>query len=114
MEARAQQAYLGKIKALADSRPQTTEKLQALQRQRAPGQQRATILTAAQQAEVDNFRRTAAEKRKELKEVRKELRADSEALEFWTKLINIGAVPLIVAVVGLLLAAARRRKVVTL
>ena len=114
MEARAQQEYIGKIKALEDSLQQTTEKLQALQRQRAPGQQNATILTAAQQAEVDNFRRTATEKRKELKEVRKELRADSEALEFWTKVINIGAVPLIVTIVGLLLAAGRRRRVVKL
>ncbi|MBM3346813.1 MAG: hypothetical protein FJY55_10015, partial [Betaproteobacteria bacterium] len=114
MEARAQQAYIGKIKGLEDSLQQTTEKLQALQRQRGPGQQSTSILTAAQQAEVDNFRRTAAEKRKELKEVRKELRADSEALEFWTKVINIGAVPLVVTIAGLLLALGRRRKVVTL
>lgn len=114
MEARAQQAYIGKIKGLEDSLQQTTEKLQALQRQRGAGQQNATILTAAQQAEVDNFRRTAAEKRKELKEVRKELRADSESLEFWTKVINIGAVPLIVTIAGLLLALGRRRRVVKL
>jgi ABC-type uncharacterized transport system involved in gliding motility auxiliary subunit len=113
MEARAQQAYIGKIKALEDSLQQTTEKLQALQRQRGAGQQNASILTAAQQAEVDNFRRTAAQKRKELKEVRKELRAESEALEFWTKLINIGAVPLVVTLVGLLLAMSRRRRLVT-
>ena len=114
MEARAQQAYIGKIKGLEDSLQQTTEKLQALQRQRGAGQQSATILTAAQQAEVDNFRKTAAQKRKELKEVRKDLRAESESLEFWTKLINIGAVPLIVMLAGLLLAVARRKRVVKL
>ena len=114
MEARAQQAYIGKIKALEDSLQQTTEKLQALQRQRGAGQQSATILTAAQQAEVDNFRKTAAQKRKELKEVRKDLRADSESLEFWTKVFNIGAVPLIVMLAGLLLAISRRKRVVKL
>ncbi len=114
MEARAQQAYIGKIKALEDSLQQTTEKLQALQRQRGAGQQSATILTAAQQAEVDNFRKTAAQKRKELKEVRKDLRADSESLEFWTKVFNIGAVPLIVTLAGLLLAISRRKRVVKL
>ena len=47
MEARAQQAYLGKIKALEDSLQQTSEKLQALQRQRgagrAIGRQRAAL-----------------------------------------------------------------------
>ena len=114
MEARAQQAYLGKIKALEDSLQQTSEKLQALQRQRGAGAQNATILTAAQQAEVDNFRRTAAEKRRELKEVRKELRADSESLEFWTKVVNIGAVPLIVTLAGVFLAISRRRRTVKL
>jgi ABC-type uncharacterized transport system involved in gliding motility auxiliary subunit len=113
MEARAQQAYLGKIKALEDSLQQTSEKLQALQRQRGAGAS-ATILTAAQQAEVDNFRRTAAEKRRELKEVRKELRADSESLEFWTKVVNIGAVPLIVTLAGVFLAISRRRRTVKL
>ena len=112
MEARAQQAYLGKIQALEATLQQTSQKMQALQQQRGAGQQASTILTPQQQAEVENFRRISADTRRELKEVRKELRRDSESLEFWTKLVNIGAMPLLVALAGVLLAIARRRKTV--
>ena len=112
MEARAQQSYLGKIQALETTLQQTSQKLQGLQQQRGPGQQASTILTPQQQTEVENFRRISAETRRELKEVRKELRRDSESLEFWTKLVNIGAMPVLVAVAGVLLAIMRRRKTV--
>jgi len=111
MEARAQQRYLGKIKELEDSLAQAQQKLGALQKQKTPGQ--TAILSAAQQAELESFRAKAATIRRELKEVRKELRADSEALEFWTKLANIAAMPILIVLVGLALGFARRRKVVT-
>jgi ABC-type uncharacterized transport system involved in gliding motility auxiliary subunit len=108
MEARAQQSYLGKIKELEDSLSQTQEKLVALQKQR--GGTQSAILTPEQQTEVENFRKKAAEAKRDLKELRKNLRVESDALQFWTKLINIGAVPLLVVVIGIGLAAARRRR----
>jgi ABC-type uncharacterized transport system involved in gliding motility auxiliary subunit len=40
------------------------------------------------------------------------LRAESEALQLWTKVINIAAVPVLVTLAGLMLAFYRRRKVV--
>jgi ABC-type uncharacterized transport system involved in gliding motility auxiliary subunit len=110
MEARAQQSYLGKIKELEDNLNQTQEKLTALQKQRAGAA--STILTPEQQAEIENFKRKAIETRRDLKELRKNLRVESDALQFWTKLINIGLVPLLVVILGMVLAAARRRKVV--
>jgi len=114
MEAQAQQAYTGKIKELETQLKQSTEKLQALQQSRAPGQQSSTILTPEQQVEIDKFRQTSAEARRELKEVRKDLRADSESLQFWTKMANIAAVPLLVALAGLALAIYRRKRIVTI
>ena len=108
MEARAQQRYLGKIKELEDGLAQVQGKLGALQKQKAPGQ--TAILSAAQQAELETFRTKAAETRRELKDVRKELRADSEALEFWTKVANIALMPILIALVGVALGFARRRK----
>ena len=110
MEARAQQRYLGKIKELEDSLAQAQQKLGALQKQKTTGQ--TAILSAAQQAELESFRAKAVQTRRELKEVRKELRADSEALEFWTKVANIAALPILISLVGLVLGFARRRKVV--
>jgi ABC-type uncharacterized transport system involved in gliding motility auxiliary subunit len=109
MEARAQQTYLGKIKELEDSLNKTQEKLQDLQKTR--GGTQATILTSEQQAEIENFRKAAAETRKDLKEVRKNLREETDTLQFWTKVVNIGLVPLLVAIAGLALALVQRRRV---
>jgi len=109
MEAEAAQAYLGKIQSLEDSLQETRKKLESLQRTKAPAGG-AAILTAEQQAEIDNFRKRAAETRRELKDVRRELRSETEALEFWTKVINIGAVPLLVAIAGVAIALVRRRR----
>jgi ABC-type uncharacterized transport system involved in gliding motility auxiliary subunit len=108
MEAKAQQSYLGKIKELEASLAQTQEKLGALQKGR--GQGAGAILSAEQQTELENFRKKAAETRLVLKEVRRELRADSEALQFWTKVLNIALMPLLVALLGVGLAVVRRRR----
>ncbi len=108
MEARAQQAYLGKIKELESSLGQTQEKLSALQKGRGPGA--GAILSAEQQSELENFRRKAAETRLALKEVRRELRSESEALQFWTKVVNIALMPLLVAIAGIAFAVLRRRR----
>jgi len=108
MEAQAQQQYLGKIKELEDSLNQTQENLQKLQKSKAGVT--STILTAEQQTELDNFRKKAAEARLALKELRKRLRVETDTLEFWTKVVNIALVPLLVALAGLGLALARRRR----
>lgn len=110
MEARAQQSYLGKIKELEDNLQQTQEKLTALQKGRAGAQ--STMMSPEQQAELDNFKKKAIETRRDLKELRKNLRVESEALQFWTKVVNIGMVPLLVTLLGLGLALARRRRTV--
>jgi len=112
MEAQAAQAYVGKLKELEDSLQQTQEKLQSIQKASAPGQ--GAIMTAEQQAEVESFRKKAAETRRELKLVRRDLRADSEALQFWTKVTNIALLPVLVTVFGVGFGIYRRRKVVTI
>jgi ABC-type uncharacterized transport system involved in gliding motility auxiliary subunit len=111
MESQAQQQYLGKIKELEDSLNQTQEKLKELQKSK--GGVTSSILTAEQQTELDNFRKQAVETRRVLKELRKNLRIETDRLEFWTKVINIGLVPLLVAVVGLVFALAKRRRMRT-
>jgi len=108
MEAQAQQQYLGKIKELEDSLNQTQENLQKLQKSKAGVT--SSILTPEQQAELDNFRKKAAEARLALKELRKRLRVETDTLEFWTKVVNIALVPLLVALAGLGLALVRRQK----
>jgi ABC-type uncharacterized transport system involved in gliding motility auxiliary subunit len=46
--------------------------------------------------------------------VRRDLRADSEALQFWTKVVNIALMPILIALAGLAFWIYRRRRVVTL
>jgi ABC-type uncharacterized transport system involved in gliding motility auxiliary subunit len=109
MQGEAQQQYLGKIKELEDGLNQTQEKLQDLQRGKG-ATSTTTILTPEQQAEIDNFRKKSVEIRAELKEVRKNLRVDTDRLEIWTKVVNIGLVPLLIALAGIALAIAKRRR----
>ena len=112
IEARAQETYLGKIKELEDTLNQTTEKLQALQKGgKSAVASGGAILTAEQQAELENFRKKSVETRRELKDVRKNLREETDALQLWTKAINIALVPLLVMVLGVALAIIRRRRI---
>jgi ABC-type uncharacterized transport system involved in gliding motility auxiliary subunit len=108
MEASAQQQYLGKIKELEDSLNQTQEKLKDIQKSK--GGVTSSIMSAEQQVELDNFRKTAMETRRVLKDLRKNLRVETDKLQFWTKVINIGLVPLLVAILGLALALIKRRR----
>ena len=70
------------------------------------------ILTDAQRDELLGFRQERVRIRKELREVRRRLRADIEALESWIKFANVGLVPLLIGLGGLAagLAQLRRRR----
>ena len=111
LEAEAQKQYFGKIQALEDELQKTNAKLQELQKAQGSAGKGGQILTAEQQAELERFRKRVAETRLELKEVRKNLRQDAEALVFWTKVVNIAAMPVLVALFGLGVALIRRRRV---
>ena len=105
---RAQQEYLGAIKELEDDLIQTQDRLQKLQRSRAPGS--AFTPSAEQQAEIDAFQRKSTETKAELKELRRTLRLETDRLELVTKVVNIALMPTVVAFAGLGLFAIRRRR----
>jgi ABC-type uncharacterized transport system involved in gliding motility auxiliary subunit len=113
MEARAQEAYLGKIKELEDNLQETQKKLEDLQKRRGDikDKAQAAVLTPEQLAEVDNFRKLSTETKQNLKELRRTLRQETDALEFWTKVVNIGTMPLLVMAAGGLIALSRRKRV---
>jgi ABC-type uncharacterized transport system involved in gliding motility auxiliary subunit len=110
MEAEAQLQYFGKIKELEDELQKTSAALQALQGGTPEAAKGAQILSPEQQAELDRFRKKVAETRVALKELRKNLRRDSERLVFLTKVGNIALMPLLVALAGLGIALLRRRR----
>jgi ABC-type uncharacterized transport system involved in gliding motility auxiliary subunit len=111
LEAEAQKQYFGQIQALEEDLQKTTERLQELQKQGGAAGKSGQILSPEQQAELERFRKTVAERRLALKEVRKNLRQDAESLVFWTKVANIALMPLLVALAGLIVALVRRRRV---
>ena len=111
LEAEAQKQYFGKIQALEDELQKTNAKLQELQKAQGAGGKAGQILSAEQQAELERFRKRVAETRLELKEVRRSLRQDAEALVFWTKVVNIALMPILVALFGVGVALIRRRRV---
>jgi ABC-type uncharacterized transport system involved in gliding motility auxiliary subunit len=110
MEAEAQKQYFGRLKSLEDELQKTTEKMQELQKARGAGAKSAQLMTPEQQLEIENFRKRVTETRKELKELRKNLRQDAEALVFWTKVANIALIPLLVVLLGLALFFLKRRR----
>ena len=110
LEAQAQQQYFGKIQALEDELQKTNAKLQELQKAQGSAGKGGQILSPEQQAELERFRKRVAETRLELKEVRRSLRQDAEALVFWTKVVNIALMPILVALAGLAIALLRRRR----
>jgi len=112
LEAEAQKQYFGKIQALEDELQKTNAKLQELQKAQGGAGKNAQILTPEQQSELDRFRKRVAETRLELKEVRRSLRQDAESLVFFTKIVNIALMPILVALVGLGIALIRRRRTV--
>lgn len=109
MQAKAAQTYAGRINELERSLASTQQRIRDLQKTKAEGQQ--FILSPEQKAELDDFRKRQAETNRDLKQLRKTLRAETDSLETWTKAVNIGAVPLALSIIGLVSAWFKRRRV---
>lgn len=95
-----EQELLGRIAEME----QTIENLQREE------QTTGVLLTAQQQQEVDNFRVEMLDQRRELREVQRSLREDVETLQRDVRLINIWAVPVLIALLAIILAVVRRAR----
>ena len=108
MEANAGKQLQGKVRELETQRRGMDQKIKELQ---ASGEgNQSTILSPDQQQELAMYQQSMANINHELEQERQKLRKDTEALEFRTKVINIGAMPLLVALSGLGLAIVRTRQ----
>jgi ABC-type uncharacterized transport system involved in gliding motility auxiliary subunit len=109
MEAKAGRQWEEKVKELETSKAETERKISELQ-SRKSGVEQKFILSPEQQKELENYQKTVADANKELKSVRKKLAKDTDALEFWTKVANIGVMPALVALTGVVLAVVKRKR----
>jgi ABC-type uncharacterized transport system involved in gliding motility auxiliary subunit len=111
LEAEAQNEYFGRIQALEEEKQKTQARLQELQKTQGAAGKSGQILSPEQQEELERFKKTYIETNLALKELRKNLRQDAEALVFWTKVANIALMPLLVVLAGILVALVRRRRI---
>src|SRR5581483_5065077 len=109
MEAKAGRQWEEKIQVLETKQRETERKVAELQTHKEGSEEQKDILSPEQQKELENYRKTGLEVSKDLKLVRKNLRKDTDSLEFWTKVVNIGAMPVLVAFSGVVLAIVKRK-----
>ena len=79
-----------------------------LQKSKEKGQR--FILSPEQHAEIQKFQQKQGEAKKELKQVRKNLRREIDSLENRLKWVNIAGMPILVTITGLSLAMIKRKK----
>lgn len=103
----ADDRFRQKEKELNAELTETERKLNEIQRARA--EDSSALLTAAQSTELERFQAQKLRIRKDLREVRRQLDADIEALGNRLRVINILLVPLAVGLLALGFAAWRRR-----
>jgi hypothetical protein len=68
------------------------------------------ILSPEQQQELGNFRKTEANVKGQLKDVRRQLRASIDSLENRIKWLNIAGVPAVVILAGFAFSMTRRKR----
>lgn len=111
MQMEAEEEYRSKIQTLEDTLQETQSKLNELQQQRTDvGQGQRFVLSPEQQAELDKFRKQQVDTNKQLKNMRRNLRKDIDALETKLKWVNIAGMPLIISVGGILIALIKRKR----
>jgi ABC-type uncharacterized transport system involved in gliding motility auxiliary subunit/ABC-type transport system involved in cytochrome c biogenesis permease component len=109
MEVKAGKQWEQKIHVLETQQRETDRKIKELQAHKEGNEQQNLILSPDQQKELENYQKTRIEVSRDLKQLRKNLRKDTDALEFWTKVMNIGGMPTLVAFSGLALAGMKNR-----
>ena len=107
LEAKAMQKWQRKAADFEAELQMTQQRLAALQKQKS-GDERY-ILSAEQQDEIVRLRKAQADTRKQLKNVRKELTGEIDSLGLFLKTVNIGLMPALVVLLGLIRGLLRRR-----
>ena len=104
----AEMQFRQKEQVLQQRLKETERKIQELQSGKED--QTTVILSAEQEAALDGFRQELVATRKELRNVQHELQKNIESLENVVKFLNIGLVPLVIAVGGVVFSAYTMRR----
>jgi gliding motility-associatede transport system auxiliary component len=107
MEAEADQRYRAKEQQLTQELKDTEQKL--AQMPRAP-EGSNDVLTPEQMQAIDGFRAQLLSIRSELRDVQFALRRNVDDLKSWVTALNVGVVPLVVAIIALIFSMRRPRR----
>lgn len=108
MRAKAEKEYQVRISKLEADLSEINKEMNELQKAKNPDQR--FVLTPEQEAKFLEAQRKKSQTAQELKVVRKEFRKDIERLQNSLKFANIAAVPLAVALTGIVVAFIKRRR----
>ena len=108
LQQEAEQQFRQKERALQDRKKAAEQKIQELQSKKP--EDSALIMSSAQQQEIAKFRQELVQVRKDLRGVQRELVKNIEGLESWVKFLNIGLVPLVIALGGVWMSTSRLRR----
>ncbi|MDM8551181.1 GldG family protein [Desulfobacterales bacterium HSG2] len=108
LEKRAQARWLVREQELVRKADETNRKLREFDKQKDKSQR--FIMSPEQEAEIQKFREEKKRINKELKQVRRNLRADIEALGNRIKFYNIFLMPMLVSLAGIGYGVYRRNK----
>lgn len=103
----AEEQFREQEQALQARLEETEKKILELQREGGEGN---VILTPAQSREIERFRQEQLKTRKELRAVQHELQKNIERLGSQLKFINIGLIPILIAVAAVAAGAWRGRR----
>jgi ABC-type uncharacterized transport system involved in gliding motility auxiliary subunit len=108
MERAAQERWQEEEEKLQQKLAAAQQRLNELQSAKSEDQQ--LVLSPAQKAELEKFRQERFETQRQLKEVRKNLRHSIEKLGLSLKVLNMAAVPVLVAAFGIGFGWRRRKR----
>ena len=106
----AELQYRDRERALIKQLDDVQGKLKDIQTKEQEGQ--GAILTPEQKETIEKFRREIVKVRRDLRDVRAALREEIDTLDTWVKVLNIAAMPALIAIfaIGLLIARNRRTR----
>jgi ABC-type uncharacterized transport system involved in gliding motility auxiliary subunit len=108
LEVEAMKKWQAQEEDLEKTLQETQQRLSELQ-QKKTGTERM-ILSKEQQAEIEQFRKTQADTRAKLKDVRKNLNGEIERLGLTLKVVNIALIPLFVIGFGIYRGVQRKKR----
>jgi len=108
LEKKAQTRWLAREQELVRKADETNRKLREFDKQKDKSQR--FVMTPEQESEIQKFQEEKRKVNSELKQVRRNLRADIETLGNKIKFINIFVMPMLVSLAGIGYAVYRRKR----